>query len=137
MTSNTADPLARLRALMAMDIEDWNPQRDGEQVLGVVVELDEVEGNFGVFPVVTLQDGDRLVRVAGRRTVLADEIRKRDIAVGDQVGITYDGLRTAQSGTQYYAYRVIHLAEGHDEVLGRPAHATETCVTEPALEESF
>ena len=135
-TEPTPDPLAELRNLMDKPVTDWKPEKAGDRVLGIVVELTEVDGQHSRFPVVTLDVGDALARVACGRSVLESEIRSRDIREGDQLGIIYEGEKLTVNGAKtYHSYRVVH----------RPASRTEppriasapTVANEPSDDEGF
>jgi hypothetical protein len=104
----TPDPNADLNELLDKAISDWKPTEPGDRVAGTVVELREVEGIHSVFPILTLDTGAELVRVACSRSVLEREVRSRDIREGDRLAVQYEGQRTSAAGTGYHGYRVVH-----------------------------
>lgn len=84
--------------------EGWRPEV-GDKVIGTIVELDETDGGFGTYPVVTIltDEGDE-VAVHGFHTVLKNELAKKRPKVGDRIGISYGGKA---KGKSYERYRVI------------------------------
>lgn len=102
-------PTDRARALLDMEVVQFDHKNAGEKVVGEVVELSEIEGKFGVSPLLTLEDRGKLVRVICGATVLKNEILGRDVRIGDVLGIEYQGEQIGRDGTKYQGYRVVHI----------------------------
>jgi hypothetical protein len=85
---------ARVKALAAKPLIEFDDKTPGSSVAGVVIEIEEATSDFGVFPVVTLDDGKRLVRVAAARSNVRKFILEHDVPRGDVLGIEYLARRT-------------------------------------------
>jgi hypothetical protein len=79
-------------------------------VIGTVAELTEAESEYGTFPVLMIDTGDKLVRVACARTKPRNEVLGRDIRKGDVVGIQYLGEGKTRNGGKFHDYRIHHEA---------------------------
>jgi hypothetical protein len=100
--------LARMRALMSKEEVFFDNKTPGEQTLGTVLELGEGEGNYGSFPIVLIEEDDRLVRVNcyGK---CGEYVRGRDVRIGDTLGIQYEGKKPMRDGKTFNSYRCYHL----------------------------
>src|SRR5262245_18055378 len=83
--------------------DGWKPGV-GDSIKGVVTEINVREGNWGPYPILTLQrdDGERVV-VHAFHFVLQDELRRIRPQVGHRIGIKYLGR---PEGKNYDVYRV-------------------------------
>jgi hypothetical protein len=82
--------------------EAWKPE-PGEKLVGVVVDLDSRETEYGRYAIVTLRtdEGDERA-VHAYHTVLAREFEKRTPRLGERLGVKYLG----KSDKGYEGYRV-------------------------------
>lgn len=102
------DALAEMVNVIDRDHERWEPA-EGDKVAGQVADIQQVEGKFGPFTVLTIDAVDgRLVDVSCFRNVLANEVARRDVRVGDLLVIKYEGLKTSNTGATYHAYSMVH-----------------------------
>jgi len=84
--------------------EGWRPEPD-EKIVGTVDSVDEFEGKFGAYPVLTIiEDGGGDVSVHCFHTVLKREVARQRPEPGDRIAIKYFG-RDEERG--YERYRVI------------------------------
>lgn len=84
--------------------EAWKPA-PGDTLIGRVTELDTRVTVHGEYPLVVLETEDgRLVGVHGFHTVLKSELARRRPAIGDRIGIRFDGN---PPGKDYKSYRVV------------------------------
>lgn len=91
------------------DAEAWRPE-PGDRVIGKVVGLDERQGDYEPYPVVTIQTStNELVAVHGFHSVLKNELAKLAPQVGDEVGIVYKGKTEPKTkgGNEYENYKVV------------------------------
>jgi hypothetical protein len=105
----THDPLS---AALAREAETWKPPPPnvGDEIRGRVIGLGELEGDYGVSPVVTvLTDDDREVRVLGYGTAFRSQIMEANVEVGDYFGARYLGKKMGANGREYHNYRVVAL----------------------------
>mgnify|MGYP001160460039 CR=1 FL=1 len=108
--------MAQDRDLMAeLDIEiTWWPGTNddtaepGMKIGGTILDILELEGNWGPYPVLELRTRDgELVRVSCARSVLKNEVHNLAPQVGDEIAIRYDGHATLRDGkTNYHKYTV-------------------------------
>lgn len=102
-------------SLLDMDIKGWRPE-EGDKLIGTVVNV-EVAGEsttFGAYPLLTIrrdQTGE-LVNVHAFHTVLRHELGKRQVGMGDRIGIKYLGLASVESALPYENYRVVVEPQG-------------------------
>jgi len=115
-----ADPFDALDQALGRDQESWRPEREGDSVTGKVLALSEVDGQYGVSPVVVLLTADdREIRVVGSRSVLKRQIYESGFQVGDYGAFRYLGQRTSQSGSTYHDYRTVRLGPDGRPPAGR------------------
>ena len=83
--------------------EAWRPEA-GDKIVGTVVDVDSRDGEFGLYPIVTVQTdtGDERA-VHAFHTVLKREFAKRQPRPGERIGIKYLGKH--ERG--YEAYRIV------------------------------
>jgi hypothetical protein len=93
----------------------WRPAA-GEKVVGTVVALDEREGAYGSYPIVTLNTAEGEVALHAFHEVLANELARVSPKLGDEIGVKYLGQH-AEKG--YHQYRVRRADEGSDFNWGR------------------
>jgi hypothetical protein len=86
----------------------WKPE-PGDKVAGVVVERSQRDGGFGMYPIITVrQDSGAEIAIHASSTVIQNEVTAQDPQPGDQIGVLYQGEKTAKDGrSTYHAYRVI------------------------------
>jgi hypothetical protein len=102
------------------EAEAWRPA-PGDQVIGRVVSIDERTGDYEPYPCITIHTSDdTLVAVHGFHTVLKNELSKFAPQEGDEIGISYRGLKKSGAGREFENYRVV--VERSD---GSPAAATD------------
>jgi hypothetical protein len=80
----------------------WKPA-PGDKVVGTVTDLTSRDGEYGTYPIVTLNTGDGEVALHCFHEVLANELARIAPKVGDQLGVKYVG-RHPERG--YHIYRV-------------------------------
>jgi hypothetical protein len=85
--------------------EAWRP-KVGDYLIGKVVSLDERDGEYGSYPIVTVSraDGTRLAFHAFH-TVARGELARLRPKIGDEIGIKYHG-KDAERGYERYTMRV-------------------------------
>ena len=85
--------------------EAWRP-KVGDCLIGTVVSTDERDGEYGTYPIVTVEtrDGKRLA-VHAFHTVARGELARLRPKVGDEIGIKYHG-KDAERGYERYTMRV-------------------------------
>ena len=83
--------------------ESWRPE-PGDRLAGKVVEIDERDGGFGPYPVVTIETEDGTEVTAHLfHTVARRELARQRPEVGDRIAIKYFGRR---GDANYESYRV-------------------------------
>ena len=103
--------------------EAWRP-KVGEYLIGKVVSLDEREGGYGSYPIVTVQRGNGM-RLAFHafHTVARGELARLRPKIGDEIGIKYHG-KDAERGYERYTMRIDRPGAEADVDWDR--HAAET-----------
>jgi hypothetical protein len=81
----------------------WKP-RPGEKVVGRVLAIETIPGQYGAYPVVTLSTDDGEVAIHAFHAVLKSELARQKPQPGDRLGCKYIG-RDAEKG--YEKYRLI------------------------------
>lgn len=83
----------------------WTPETPGECVAGTVTDIKTIESEFGPATVITIND-DELgpTEVRFGRSVLKSWLAKNPVAIGDGLGIRYEGTVEASSGNTYHDY---------------------------------
>jgi hypothetical protein len=81
----------------------WKPN-PGDRLVGTVLDLDTRDGEYGEYPIVTIQTdlGDEIA-IHGFHTVLRREFAKRQPQVGERIGVKYLG----KSDRGYESYRIV------------------------------
>src|SRR5207302_94270 len=100
----------------------WKPAV-GDVIEGVVLDIQETHGHFGVYPLVSLRCVDGRVRnVHASRAVLRRELHDQRVKVGDTVGIKFLG---AVPGKNWMRYRILveHAAAPGEEQNVSPGQA--------------
>src|SRR5215207_7993353 len=92
--SQTSNPMSER---LGMFPEAWQP-KPGDQLIGGVTDVDERDGEYGLYPIVCVltDDGDEFA-VHGFHTVLRNEFAKQRPEVGDRIGIAYHGKITGKN----------------------------------------
>jgi hypothetical protein len=85
--------------------EAWRP-KVGDFLIGKVTGVDERDGEYGTYPIVTVEteDGKRLAFHAFH-TVARGELARLRPKAGDEIGIKYHG-KDAERGYERYTMRV-------------------------------
>lgn len=110
--------MASIRDRISRDAEPWKPD-EGDFVIGVVLDVQTREGEYGDYLLVTLETDDgREVEVHGFHTTLRNELMKLDPRVGDELAVRYLGKKTSATGASYYAYRVVIERGGDSPMVG-------------------
>ncbi|HXH58447.1 hypothetical protein [Iamia sp.] len=70
----------------------WKPE-PGAKVIGTVTDVTTLDGTYGVYPIVTVdqEGGAGLVAIHGFHTVLKGELARLQPKRGDRIGIIYKG----------------------------------------------
>lgn len=95
---------------MARDLEDrldefpkgWRP-KPGDKLVGVVTGIDVRDGDYGRYPVVTVETEDGEIAVHAFHTVLKRELARQRPRPGERIGIAYHGR---DEGKGYERYRL-------------------------------
>lgn len=114
--SSIQERLANLKATGQRNVVNWvdskEDLKEGDECAGVVVEKGEIETNFGISPIVTLDvDPDNpkadFVRVMGFHGIIEDAIQRS--SVGDLFYVRFLGrVPSKKEGHDpYYNYRCI------------------------------
>jgi len=93
------------------DVVSFRPEKDGELVEGTVVALSTTNSEYtsDLIPVIRIQTDEGVVReVRGYHSVLRARLQERNVAVGDKLGVRYDGKKPTKDGKRsYHAYSVV------------------------------
>ncbi len=99
----------------------WKPE-PGAKVIGTVTDVTTLDGTYGVYPIVTVdqEGGAGPVAVHGFHTVLKGELARLQPKRGDQIGIIYKGeVQNKNDPTKSsHIYKVI--VESPDPATGGP-----------------
>lgn len=82
--------------------EAWRP-KPGEHLIGTVTGVDERDGDYGAYPVITVRTETGELAWHAFHTVARNELAKLRPEVGDEIGVRYGG-KDAEKG--YARYRV-------------------------------
>jgi hypothetical protein len=93
----------------------WKPA-PGDKIVGTVTDLTTRDGEYGRYPIVTLNTGTGEVALHCFHEVLANELARIAPKVGDQVGVKYVG-KDPDKG--YHRYRVRRGGDGDTFDWGR------------------
>ena len=121
------DPLGELAEALARDPEVWKWDED-PTVFGRVLEVGDVETQYGIAPTLTLlsNDGRELI-VYGYSTVLRRGIAERAIEPGDLWGARYLGEQVpASGGKPYRNFKVVHRRGDGSPVQRRSEASSQT-----------
>lgn len=124
-------------ATTAPPSDAWRPEVPGEQLHGVVTDIDTAWSKFraqkapndpdaGFYPLLTIQDAAGIEhKVHAFRTVLYNEVLRKQPIVGETVAITFVGIgaeRDGMNGAHIYRVKVEGRTGGPDPYKGlRPA----------------
>jgi hypothetical protein len=97
--------------------ETWKP-RPGDVLIGEVVDLDEVYGRHGSYPVVVVKQHGKRIAWHAQPTVAKSELSKAAPEIGDCLAIRYDGKA---EGRDYHLFRVVGEPRRIDWSRYRPA----------------
>lgn len=116
----TVDPDIAL-ALARPPAEGWRPS-EGDQLAGTVVDVDEGENEYGVYPLLTIEKrSGECVNLHCFHTVLKNTvsraIAKGKLVEGCRIGVTYDGKKAGggAKGGDLDMYRVVILPASGSE----------------------
>ena len=94
----------------------WSPKEAGDSIAGVVVAVEDAEGDWGPFKVTVVEKADgNKVAVSWVGTVLKGKFTEQNVAVGKVVSLEYRGERANQKGTgtyQDWAVAVVDPSDG-------------------------
>ena len=79
----------------------WKPENEGDEISGLPVSVEEVETQYGLGTVATLDTGDEMLAVWLSRTLL-NAFEQQNIETGDVVSIVFNGKRRNQADTFTY-----------------------------------
>ena len=84
----------------------WKPD-PGELIEGVVVEITTRDGEYGSYPIVTLElvDGERRA-IHAFHSVLRNELARIAPQTGSRIAVLYKGKVTRSDGPDFHSYRV-------------------------------
>ena len=128
------NPVEQLRDRMSRPLVRFDHSELGASAVGTVVELAEGDGEFGSFPIVTIDTGSELVSIVCARSVLRREVLGRDIRIGDAFAIEYLGEDKTAKGTKFHNYRVGHVASDRKP---EPPRIPSLHDDEPPVDEPF
>jgi hypothetical protein len=122
----------------------WVPSAAGDQLVGEVVDIDTGWSDYrnGEYPLLTVRtDDDVELKLHAFRTVLFNEIMKRQPVVGEHIVVTYLGPGKARQGMSppdLYRVRVEGRSAADARAIYRrvrpePAAEPDVAVDEPAL----
>lgn len=84
----------------------WKPD-PGDKLIGEIVMLNEREGIYGVYPVLTVrQDDGTELAFHAFHSVAASALAEQRPQVGERIGVAYKGEKTTQDGKKYHHYAV-------------------------------
>jgi len=97
------------------EVKGWRPA-PGDVVLGVLVEISEAESEFGIYPLLTIEEPDgNLVNVHAFHAVLKNNLQRKldhgTLTEGDDIAISYRGQGPAtagRNGPYLYNVQVVH-----------------------------
>lgn len=107
--SDTQDAIRRAqeRAQAEAGYPRWSPKEPGDHVAGIIVAIDDAEGEYGPFKVAVIERDDSVrITVAFVGHVLKGKFDEEAVAVGKALSVTFLGSRTSQAGKDYQAYAV-------------------------------
>ena len=85
--------------------EAWRP-KIGDCLIGTVVSTDERDGEYGTYPIVTVEtEGGKRLAFHAFHTVARGELARLRPKVGDEIGIKYHG-KDAERGYERYTMRI-------------------------------
>ena len=124
------------------DTTSWRPQEEGAgaEIAGRVTAVEEVDGNWGSKPVLTIetQDGNR--KVWASHALLKSALEKHPPAPGSRILIRYEGSRTSAAGHEYHVYSVstdrvltVHPGRNWVDVFNSSGSAKPTIVRDDDL----
>lgn len=119
------DPADELEAALDRETLNWRAENEGDKVFGRVIELGEVEGQYGVSPrVVVLTPDDQEVAIMGFG-ILGGQIYSSGVEVGDLFGVKYLGKQMSANGREYRNFKTKVLGpdgkpKAANRRLGRP-----------------
>jgi hypothetical protein len=120
-------PLDELLEAVGRDQVTWQPENPGDQIAGTVVELTELDTEYGRAPVVVvLEPSGREVRVLGFGAVLQRAIYTSSVQPGDLFAARYLGKTQGKTGRPYSDYRVV-VRNGD----GTPKRSNDQAVAKP------
>lgn len=103
-----------LERLLDQDIAGWRPN-PGDKLIGTVVNL-EIGGQgstFGTYPLLTIRvdETGEFVNVHAFHTVLRVELGRKQVGMGDRIGIKYIGAVEGGDFGSYEAYKVVSVPQ--------------------------
>lgn len=120
--NDRSDILSALEAELDVELIEWEPETQGERVVGTVKSVEYVPMKTGgAMGVVTLATpSGALARVACGAKNLKSQLESAKVQPGDGLALQYEGKRESRNGgNAYNAYRVAHAPVGDR----RPAEA--------------
>ncbi len=101
--------------------EPWKPETPNEQIWGRITEIGRNDNGYGEYTIVTIRvegclDGNKKdVKIKGERraihcfgTVLKGEVDKREMKIGGDFAVRYEGEKTSKNGNKFQSYRVAY-----------------------------
>ncbi len=101
MTPNLAEELERDYP------EAWRP-KPGDKLVGELVHVEERDGGYGAYPVLTIRDQDgKDWAWHGMHSVARGEVGRLQPRIGERLGVKYLGKLTGKTaGTTYHGWKV-------------------------------
>lgn len=90
----------------------WIPNI-GDAVTGTVIDIQQAESEYGTYPLIELDCGNRTVAVHCYHSTLSRDIERRNVKPGDKLGIAYLGEKESKvkGHNPFHQYRVIHRSQ--------------------------
>lgn len=88
----------------------WKPE-PGDELAGKVIAVDRRNGNYGEYPIITLeQDNGERLAFHGYHSVAKRELEDLDPRAGDYMAIKYVGKGQTKSGAPFHNYKLKKLS---------------------------
>jgi len=83
--------------------EAWKPEPE-DTLIGTVVDVTTRDGGYGEYPIIEVDDGEKVFAFHAFHTVASREIKARRVATGDTIGIKFLG-EISEGDRSYYGYK--------------------------------
>lgn len=93
-----------------MEAAGWKPE-PGATLVGTVIDTSEREGDFGVYPIVTVspEGGGDPIAIHAFHFTLRGKLAENKVEVGDEIGVRYIGKVQSKTkgGADYHSYKLV------------------------------